>query len=105
LTVLDVALSSELYGSETYGFGANAHAVLTGAEIAAGAADPSSGDPFTTMGRFLGLDGKHLAADITTGRWRRQEYEVRRDGVPNRNWFSISDFLVRLHGAQKLDEL
>ena len=36
------------------------------------------------------------AADIATGAWRTQLYEVRTDDQPNRNWFPIAEFLQRL---------
>lgn len=95
IAVLEHALASELYADDSLVFGANAHAQLTGAEIVADAhvADTSR---YTVMGRSGGINGTLLAADIATGAWRTQLYEVRTDDQPNRNWFPIAEFLQRL---------
>lgn len=92
VATLDQALRAGLHTDETLAFGINAHAALTGAELVAAA---HSTDPpvYTVMGRNGGLAGKLLAADVATGGWRTQLYEVRRDGEPNRNWFPIAAFL------------
>lgn len=92
VATLDQALRAGLHTDETLAFGINAHASLTGAELVAAA---HSTDPptYTVMGRNGGLAGKLLAADVATGGWSTQLYEVRRDGEPNRNWFQIAAFL------------
>jgi len=92
IAVLEHALAADLYGADNLAFGANAHAQMTGAEIVAAAHVPD-GAVHTVMGRNGGINGKLLAADVATGAWRTQSYEVRTDGIPNRNWFLISDFL------------
>lgn len=90
IAVLETALVSELYGSVAYGFGANKEAELTGAQIQADAGSL----PYTTMGRTQGLQGAALAGDVASGRWRSQRYEVRAEGIPNKNWFTIAEFLA-----------
>jgi hypothetical protein len=95
--LLDVALASELYGAEEYGFGANKDASLTGAQIVTMAREGVEGElTYTAMGRAGGLHGAALAADIASGAWRRHEYEVRASGIPNRNWFAVTEFLALL---------
>ena len=73
---------------------ANADAVLTGAAIVEEHADGTLA--YTHMGRGGGLDGAALTADLASGSWREQDYEVRA-GVepPNRNWFPIKEFVAR----------
>lgn len=97
--MLRTALRAPLFSPEDYGFGANKHDSLTGASIVAGV---TSGQlAYTTMGRAGGLDGRLLAADLATGAWQEQTYEVRRDGLPNRNWFAVADFVARISSLAK----
>ena len=93
LDVLDHALASALYGDPSRAFGENAHAKLTGRQIQDGVLDVESGAPFLTMGRFGGLEGPGLTQDLASGAWRAREYEVRRQGEPNANWFPIAELL------------
>ena len=73
---------------------ANADAVLTGAAIIEVHADGNLA--YTHMGRGGGLDGAALTADLAAGSWREQDYEVRAGmEPPNRNWFSIGEFVAR----------
>lgn len=73
-------------------YGKNAEARLTGHEIYEGS---SSGTlKYTLMGRNEGLLGEPLLEDIRAGAWRQQRYEVNTMATPpNRNWFSIGDFI------------
>jgi hypothetical protein len=49
---------------------------------------------FTCMGRNQGLRGDPLKADIDSGAWERQLYEVnRQEHPPNFNWFRIEEFI------------
>lgn len=91
--------------TEDIGFGKNADAHLTGAEIVQRHADGTL--EFTYVGRWLGSSGKHFQADLVDDRWReriyevRREtriYEVRRETIVSHNWFPISEF-IRLTAA------
>jgi hypothetical protein len=56
---------------------------------------------FQTMGRNRGIDGPELGGDIATGAWSNQVYQVRKSAeVPNRNWFRIGDFVVRVRAVE-----
>ena len=73
---------------------ANADAVLTGAAIVEAHADGTLA--YTHMGRGGGLDGAALTADLASGAWREQRYEVREGAeAPNGNWFPIGEFVAR----------
>lgn len=104
LAQLDYANTSGLGAPVDALYGVNAHGHRTGAELAEGSLLPGPGDstdldlgiPFDYMGRAGGLDGKALAEDLATGRWKTQKYEVRVGDAPNANWFAISDFLDRV---------
>lgn len=46
------------------------------------------------VGRNGGLSGKTLAADVSSGSWREQEYEIRFAGqLPPKNWFPAAEFV------------
>lgn len=105
---LDYANTAALTTETDAVFGVNAHGHRTGQEIYDGLLTPGPGDAtdlvgtdatFDYMGRGGGLDGKALADDIATGRWRTQRYEVRVGDAPNTNWFAIADFLDRIANA------
>ncbi len=76
-------------------FGKNAESHLSGAEILRrfNANELS----FGVMGRNRGLYGPTLSADLANGDWRDQKYEVSTaETPPNRNWFTIAEFVARL---------
>ncbi len=75
-------------------FGENRDGLLTGEAIQRGQQDGSL--PFTFMGRQGGLHGTALAQDVADGSWRTSKYEVRYEPLVARNWFAISDFVIRL---------
>jgi hypothetical protein len=54
---------------------------------------------FQIMGRQGGIDGPKLRADVATGKWKTQKYEVRRspDFVAE-NWFLIANFIDLILG-------
>jgi hypothetical protein len=60
---------------------------------------------FALMGRNDGLNGGPLEGDLKSGGWRKQVYQVRREGLlPNkRNWFLIADFVdeVKRHAREE----
>ncbi len=76
-------------------FGKNADGRLRGLEIVN---KFRSGDlEFEFMGRNEGLAGGPLDNDLRSGGWRRQVYQVRRDGPPpSRNWFLVADFVAEV---------
>jgi hypothetical protein len=85
------------------GYGKNAEDHLTGAEILR--QFKSDTLEFGVMGRNLGLHGKWLNADLATGTWKTQRYEVNTaETPPNRNWFSVAEFVARLREANQLEE-
>jgi hypothetical protein len=45
-----------------------------------------------------GLNGRAMANDVATGRWRSRDYETNRtcDALPNRNWFTLEQFCARV---------
>lgn len=71
----------------------NAEAIMTGAEIV----DDAMSDAPTVsfVGRIGGSGGVRFAADVETGGWRNQRYQVRSTAVKetNRNWMPVSEFL------------
>jgi hypothetical protein len=57
---------------------------------------------FTLMGRRGGPWGERLEADIGSGRWRLQEYELTTvESRPNRNWFTVEEFVRRIDGGAR----
>lgn len=91
------------YDGISSGTSKNGHGFRTGSEIA----DMAAGNAlvnaaFTTMGRAGGLEGVKLAGDIGSGGWRDQPYQVRGEGIPNSNWFTIDAFVARLAAAGQL---
>jgi hypothetical protein len=91
-----------LESSRELNFRANAQQVMTGADIAAGAADRHD-PPLDYIGRSGGLNGALFAEDVATGRWRTTKYELR-SGPPanpsNRNWFTLTEFNTRIGAPQ-----
>ena len=72
-------------------FGKNADGLMTGLEIVE---QHAAGElAYTHMGRKGGLKGAKLAADLATGTWRSQPYEVRVDPIDAPNWFPITQFI------------
>jgi len=92
--MLDLALKSwENLSSQPLAYGANAEAKRRGGEIVRHFQTDAS---LNTMGRSGGLTGPLLAADVRSGSWRSQDYEVSSAPEPvNSNWFYVKDF-VRL---------
>lgn len=72
----------------------NAEAVMTGTEIVNDAMSDSPTIGF--VGRAGGSLGARFAADIETGKWRSQKYQVRATAVEatNRNWMPVAAFLA-----------
>jgi hypothetical protein len=48
------------------------------------------------MGRTGGLTGEALTSDIIERRWPHTGYQCSTTPVPNRNWFSVADFVALL---------
>jgi len=72
--------------------GRNADAKLSGQQIYN--RYKSGSLEYTFMGRTGGREGSELIADLATGRWRTQQYEVRIERISgNRNWFSVRSFV------------
>lgn len=98
--VLDEAIErwEELASSEDT-YGRNADAVITGQDIYD--RHERRDTTFASMGRAGGLHGENVKSDIRTGGWRKQKYEVRHEGEPNRNWFAIANFvrMIEAHGS------
>ena len=96
ISVLDEALSrygnlvSKAGSGDTYR--QNNDDVLVGKEIYNRF---KTGDKtYTWMGRDRGRHGPELQADLKTGRWKTQPYEVRHKQINgNRNWFEIESFI------------
>ena len=78
-------------------FGANAEIKLTGAEIY----ERHRGGTLTVpwMGRKGGLFGAELAQDIASGMWRGWSYECSSKSVEHPNWFTVTDFAIRIEAA------
>jgi hypothetical protein len=53
------------------------------------------------MGRQGGLDGPHLASDISTGNWHATLYQYSPTPVTNSNWFPVTDFAQRVHAQDR----
>ncbi len=88
------------YDGINIGASKNGHGFRTGEEIHEMAIAGNSAAPtFTTMGRGGGLKGAKLSGDIGSGSWREQPYQVRSEGTPNSNWFTIEEFVQRLADA------
>lgn len=72
----------------------NAEAIMTGAEIV----DDAMSDAPTVgfVGRAGGSAGARFAADVESGGWRTQRYQVRSTAVEatNRNWMLVGEFLL-----------
>ena len=77
----------------------NCDDVITGQEIYK--RYKSRDNTYTSMGRFGGLGGENVEDDLRTGEWRKQEYEVRYEGIPNRNWFAIADFIEKIESRKE----
>jgi len=94
LRMLEIALDAwpSLVGPGVAAYGKKADDQRTGLDIyrrfTEGTLD------FTLMGRHEGLTGEPLDEDLKSGRWKKQLYEVRREGPPpNRNWFPVAYFV------------
>lgn len=76
----------------------NAGGHMSGAELLAAF---RRGERFLVGRAKGGLDGPLLAEDVATGRWKTQKYETNSDEEepPNRNWFWLADFAVRVTQA------
>lgn len=48
------------------------------------------------VGRDRGLNGTTLAADFSSGAWRTRMYETNMNEAPNKNWFTLSEFVERI---------
>lgn len=72
----------------------NAEAFMTGAEIVQDAT--SEAPTVGYVGRVGGAAGARFAADVETGGWRSQRYQVRATPVEasNRNWMPVAVFLA-----------
>jgi hypothetical protein len=83
-------------------FSRNADDRLRGSEIVSRF---ETGDAeFTLMGRNEGLNGGPMENDLRSGGWRKQVYQVRRQGpIPNKKWFLIADFVdeVKRHAGEE----
>ncbi|MEZ4410978.1 MAG: hypothetical protein R3A52_31540 [Polyangiales bacterium] len=67
------------------------HSKMFGVDIVRNRANPN----IRQVGRGGGLYGPSFRADVSSGKWRSQQYEVcGADAPPNRNWFSLEDFLA-----------
>ena len=93
--VLDEALRRYDNLVSTTGSGQNRDAKILGQKILE---DYSQGElKYKWMGREQGLNGQNLQHDISTGKWRTYEYEVRYDPLcGKRNWFPIADFIEKI---------
>jgi hypothetical protein len=72
----------------------NAEAFMTGTEIVQDAT--SEAPTVGYVGRVGGAAGARFAADVETGVWRSQRYQVRATPVEasNRNWMPVAVFLA-----------
>lgn len=54
------------------------------------------------VGRSQGIDGLTLKNDIQSGKWKSQKYETNAEtkSAPNKNWFSLSQFIEMVKGMQ-----
>ncbi|GAA4129740.1 hypothetical protein GCM10022215_42610 [Nocardioides fonticola] len=99
--VLASALDS--YGSlasAAISFGKNKDRLLTGSEILEAV---SSGEvAIGAVGRTGGRHGKAFLEDLASGGWRARRYEVRAGEPPNKNWFTLADFLAAVASADSL---
>lgn len=95
--MLDLALRNwKNLCSQPLAYGVNAEAKVQGREILRRfGSDPS----LSVMGRTGGIDGPVLSADLASGNWKTQLYEVSSATNPiNSNWFYVDEF-VRLTAA------
>ena len=79
--------------------GANAWALVTGAELLAGyeAGTLAAG---SWVGRGGGASGRLLDEDLASGAWRDRAYEWSgASAAPNRNWLSLRQFAQQVAGA------
>jgi hypothetical protein len=92
--LLDTALSDFPNLAAKIGRHMNNDDILRGSEIV----ERFGSDEFKyqMMGRDRGLDGPFAKHDIESGSWKMREYEVKEDNTPIRNWFAISDFILRI---------
>lgn len=74
-------------------FRTNADALMLGEQIVK--AHASGSLVYAWVGRSGGVQGKTLADDMATGKWRAHPYEVRVEPLTgNRNWFRASKFIA-----------
>jgi len=76
---------------------------MTGTEIVEDAMNGSSTVGF--VGRVGGAAGARFAADVESGTWHTQKYQVRATAVDatNRNWMPVAAFLAAV-GARAANE-
>jgi hypothetical protein len=79
-------------------WGMNAEMKLLGADVYERHHAGSLTTPW--IGRQGGLSGTELSNDIASGTWRRQLYECSSKPVPNKNWFTVADFVARIGPAR-----
>jgi hypothetical protein len=84
-------------------YGKNADAKLSGQQIRDAFVKGTLG--FSLMGRNEGFTGGPLENDLKSGGWRKQVYEVKREGdPPNKNWFLVSDFVAEVDRYERASE-
>ena len=54
------------------------------------------------VGRKGGISGNKFKTDVSTGGWRKFEYEINKTAefAPNRNWFSSDEFVERVEDSE-----
>jgi hypothetical protein len=72
-------------------FKANSDRAVSGAAIVADAM--SEAPTIASVGRRGGRYGKGFLADVETGQWAAQIYEVRSEPLDARNWMTVAEFL------------
>lgn len=100
LDVLRHALDSyDKLASKDSLWGQNAQQKLPGGEIVA--AWKSANPLVAWVGRAGGLTGKLLAADVDSGAWRSQPYEVSSTPPSGKaaNWFPVAEFIALVTGS------
>jgi hypothetical protein len=83
--------------SYAVGYGQNNDGVMKGLEIYN--KHKQGNNLVNFVGRNYGLHGDEFSNDIRTGNWEKQKYEISfGNEKPNRNWFSVDDFIDAVTG-------